>query len=67
MNNVARNIRAMVRVIESLEILKEDAGSWRERLLIHLTLALYTHRLEAVRRLLPSALLEQIEKELESM
>ncbi len=67
MNSVKRNIRAMVRVIEGLEILKEDAGSWRERLLINPTLALYTHRLEVARRLLPPAILEQIEKELESV
>lgn len=41
-----RNGRAMVQVIEGLEVLKENAGSWRETLLINLTHDLYEDRLE---------------------
>ncbi len=39
------NGHAMVHVIEGLEILKEDSGSWQETLLLNLTLDLYRHRL----------------------
>jgi len=41
-----RNGRAMVQVIAGLGILKASSGSWRETLLLNLTLTLYRHRLQ---------------------
>lgn len=57
-----RNGRAMVQVVEGLEILKEDAGSWRETVLINLTQDLYSHRLERALASVPREVREEILK-----
>lgn len=59
-SNLIRNGRAMVQVVEGLEILKDDAGSWREKWLVNLTLDLYRHRMEKALLSVPRDVREEI-------
>ncbi len=59
---VAENICAMHYVIKGLEVLKRDSGSWRETLLIGLTLTLYQHRLAKARHTISPQIWEAIER-----
>lgn len=65
-SNLIRNGRAMVQVVEGLEVLKENAGSWRETLLINLTHDLYRHRLQSALASVPRDVREEILKESEA-
>lgn len=58
--NLIRNGRAMAQVVEGLEILKEDAGSWREKLLLDMTHDLYQHRLERALASVPREMRDEI-------
>jgi hypothetical protein len=53
-DHVTRNLTAMEQVISGLYVLKEYSGSRRKTLLINLTLALYEHRLEMAKKVLPA-------------
>jgi hypothetical protein len=55
-----QNGRAMVKVIEGLYFLKTTSGSWRESVLINLTLSLYQHRLRQAVKILPASLTAEI-------
>ena len=55
-----RDGRAMVKVIEGLQVLEENSGSWRETLLIKLTLSLYQHRLRQAIKILPPEVSNEI-------
>lgn len=61
-SNLIRSGRAMVEVVEKFEVLKENAGSWREMLLISLTHDLYKHRLERALATLPREAKDEIMK-----
>ena len=60
--NLIRNGRAMVHVVEGLEVLKGNSGSWRETLLLNLTLNLYRHRLQSALGSLPRDVQDEILK-----
>jgi len=55
-----RDGRAMVQVVEGLETLKENSGSWQETLLLKLTLSLYRHRLERALEEVPRDVRDEI-------
>ena len=55
-----RNGQAIVKVIEGLQTLKGCPCSWRERLLINLTLSLYQHRLRQAVKVLPADMAGEI-------
>jgi hypothetical protein len=55
-----QNGRAMVKVIEGLQVLKRSSGSWSETLLINLTLSLYQHRLRQAIKVLPTEITVEI-------
>lgn len=59
-NHIIGNGLAMVKVIEGLLVLKAYSGSWRETLLIKLTLSLYQHRLREMIKILPAELGDEI-------
>lgn len=59
-NALIRNGRAMVQVVEGLEVLKENAGSWGETLLINLTHDLYENRLKKALVSVPRDVREEI-------
>ncbi|MBI5848512.1 MAG: hypothetical protein HZB31_11305 [Nitrospirae bacterium] len=59
-NRIIGNGLAMVKVIEGLLILKDYSGSWRETLLINLTLSLYQHRLREMIKTLPAEIGDEI-------
>ncbi|MBI5848514.1 MAG: hypothetical protein HZB31_11315 [Nitrospirae bacterium] len=59
-NRIIENGLAMVKVIEGLLVLKDYSGSWRETLLINLTLSLYQHRLRQVIKILPAEIGDEI-------
>ncbi len=61
---VAENIRAMLHVVNGLEVLKQNSGSWRESLLIDMTLALYRHRLDKARQTISPNIWAEIEREI---
>ena len=59
-NRIIWNGLAMVKVIEGLLVLKDYSGSWRETLLINLTLSLYQHRLREMIKILPAEIGDKI-------
>lgn len=61
-NPLIRNGRAMVQVVEGLEVLKENSGSWRETILLNLTLDLYRHRLRRALETVPLEVRDEIAK-----
>ena len=59
-SQILKNGQAMVKLIEGLLVLQENSGSWRETLLINLTLALYRHRLREAIKILPADIADEI-------
>ena len=59
-NRIVGNGVAMVKVVEGLLVLKDYSGSWRETLLINLTLSLYQHRLREMIKILPAEIGDEI-------
>ena len=54
--NVIAQGRAMVRLIESIDVLLANSGSWRESLLLRVTRGVYRHRLRRLIGVLPAEL-----------
>ena len=53
-SNVVTQGRAMVRLIESIDVLLANSGSWRETWLLKATRGLYSHRLRGLVAALPT-------------
>jgi len=52
--------RAMVRLIESIDVLLTNSGSWRESLLLRVTRGVYRHRLRRLIGVLPADISAEI-------